>query len=43
LVINTWGVTEGVEKRKKGEEKEIAARVARAPELEKAPPSSSRS
>jgi hypothetical protein len=31
-----------VEKRKKGEEKETAARVARAPELEKAPPSSSR-
>jgi hypothetical protein len=32
-----------VEKRKKGEEKETAARVARAPELEKAPPSSSQS
>jgi hypothetical protein len=30
-----------VEKRKKGEKKETTAGVARAPELEKAPPSSS--
>jgi hypothetical protein len=32
-----------VEKRKKGEEKEAAARATRVPELEKTPPSSSRS